>query len=203
MENTAHNVLYISGEVTSRVEFSHESHGCDFYTFKLASRRLSGTYDEINILANRAIIEGIGLSTGSFIFANCSLRSFNKRTETGNKLIISAFAKELLPAPPDTYRNELTLCGAVCKPPVYRKTPLGREICDIMLATNRSYGRSDYLPIVVWGKNARMASGLNVGDSITVLGRIQSREYTKLIDGVSQIKTTFEVSASSIEFAQN
>lgn len=202
MENAAHNVLYISGEVTSRVEFSHESHGCDFYTFSLASRRLSGTYDEINILANRNLIEGVDLTTGSFVSVISSLRSFNKRTETGNKLIISAFAKELLPAPPDTYRNELELCGAVCKPPIYRKTPLGREICDIMLATNRSYGRSDYLPIVVWGKNARVASELNVGDVITVLGRIQSREYTKLVDGVSQIKTTFEVSASSIGLAE-
>ena len=202
MENATHNILYISGEVTSRVEFSHESHGCDFYTFKLASRRLSGTYDEINILANRNLIEGVDLTTGKFISASCSLRSFNKRTETGNKLIISAFAKELLPAPPDTHRNDLELCGAVCKPPIYRKTPLGREICDIMLATNRSYGRSDYLPVVIWGKNARAAAELNVGDMITVLGRIQSREYTKLVDGISQIKTTFEVSASSVELTE-
>ena len=202
MENTSQNTLYLSGEVGSSITFSHESHGCDFYTFKLCAQRLSGTYDEINVLAKSYLLQNIDLSPGSFVSIESELRSFNKKTELKNKLIISAFAREISPCENGTYRNELELCGTVCKEPVYRKTPLGREICDIMLATNRNYGRSDYLPIVVWGRNARSAAKLSTGDLITVFGRIQSREYTKLSDGIPQTKTAYEVSASCVELAE-
>lgn len=201
MENSSRNILYLSGEIVSDIEFSHESHGTLFYTFRLRTRRLSGTYDIINAIIRSEITDEYNLAPGDFISAQCELRSFNKKTETGNRLIISAFIKELTPCEKDTYENALHLTGTICKTPVYRKTPLGREICDIMLATNRKYGRSDYLPLIVWGRNARAAGTFQTGDVISVCGRVQSREYTKLIDGEETVRVAFEVSVSSIEEA--
>ena len=113
-----------------------------------------------------------------------------------------AFAKEITPAGIGEFENDLELCGALCKAPVYRKTPLGREICDLMLAINRKYGRSDYLPVIVWGQNARHAAELSVGDIVSVLGRLQSREYIKVIDGVETVRTTYEVSVTAFEKIQ-
>ncbi len=199
MENSSQNILYLSGKIVSDIEFSHESHGTLFYTFKLETRRLSGTYDIINAIIRSEAVAEHNLTPGDFISTQSELRSFNKKTETGNRLIISAFIKELTPCEENTYENALHLTGTICKTPVYRKTPLGREICDIMLATNRKYGRSDYLPLIVWGRNARAAGTFRTGDVITVCGRVQSREYTKLIDGVETVRVAFEVSVSSIE----
>lgn len=201
MENSSQNILYLSGRIASEIEYSHESHGCLFYTFKLETRRLSGTYDVINVLIKDTFLEEYALTQGSFIATRSELRSFNQKTENGNKLIISAFVKELELCDDDTYENTLHLTGTICKNPVYRKTPLGREICDIMLAINRKYGRSDYLPLIVWGRNARTAGSFETGDIITIYGRVQSREYTKLIDGAETVRTTYEVSVSSIEDA--
>ncbi len=199
MENSSQNILYLSGAIASDIEFSHESHGTNFYTFKLETRRLSGTYDIINAIIREELVSEFNLSAGDFISTQSELRSFNKKTETGNRLIISAFIKELAPCAENTYENALHLTGTICKMPVYRKTPLGREICDIMLATNRKYGRSDYLPLIVWGRNARAAGTFRTGDVITVCGRVQSREYTKLINGIETVRTAYEVSVSSIE----
>ncbi|MBR5542917.1 MAG: single-stranded DNA-binding protein [Oscillospiraceae bacterium] len=202
MENAQNNSLILSGEVATAPEFSHESHGCDFYTFKLLTQRLSGTYDEINVLIKKSLVNTLNPQPGDFLSIQSELRSFNRKTDSGNRLIISAFAKEVSPCEAGVFKNELELIGTICKEPIYRKTPLGREICDIMLATNRNYGRSDYLPVVVWGRNARSAAEFKTGDLVTVFGRIQSREYTKLCDGVPHIKTTYEVSAASIEPAE-
>lgn len=199
MENTSSNLLYLSGEIGSSVEFSHESHNTKFYTFKLISKRLSGASDIINAIIREELLAENDLAEGCFISTVCELRSFNRKTENGNKLIITAYIKELELSRPEFYENELFLTGTICKTPVLRETPLGREICDIMLAINRKYGRSDYLPLIVWGRNARRAHEFNVGDMITVSGRIQSRDYIKVIDGEETLRTTYEVSVSSIE----
>ena len=199
MENESHNLLYLSGRICSDITFSHESHGTEFFAFCLESKRLSGTYDVINMLIKKTALDEMNLSDGTFIKTLCELRSHNKKTENGNRLIVSAFIKEIETCEDDTFENALQLTGTICKTPGYRKTPLGREICDIMLAINRKYGRSDYLPLVIWGRNARVARTLNTGDVITIHGRIQSREYTKIIDGEETIRTAYEVSVSSLE----
>ncbi len=199
MENLTNNSLILSGTLGSKPSFSHESHDVKFYTFTLLTKRLSGTFDEIPVIAREELLLYPPPEVGDFIGIKAELRSFNKRTELGNKLIISAFAKELFRASFEEYENTLELSGTVCKNPVYRKTPLGREICDLMLAINRKYGRSDYLPLIVWGQNARRAYELCAGDMINLLGRLQSREYTKTVDGEETIRTTYEVSVSAFE----
>ena len=199
MKNTASNILHLAGEIGSPIEFSHESHNTKFYTFKLRSKRLSGTFDIINAIIREELLAEHDLKEGSFITTVCELRSFNRKTESGNKLIITAYIKELEISETEFHENELSLTGTICKTPVLRETPLGREICDIMLAINRKYGRSDYLPLIVWGRNARRAYELDTGDMITVIGRIQSREYIKVTDGEESVRTTYEVSVSSIE----
>lgn len=199
MESTSHNILSLSGIVSSDIEFSHESHGVSFYSFKIETRRLSGTSDIINALVSETLLSGCGFEKGDFITTKSELRSFNQKNENGSKLIISAFLKEVSVSEDENFENELTLTGTICKKPVYRKTPLGREICDIMLAINRRYRRSDYIPLITWGRNARIADTYDTGDVITISGRVQSREYTKVIDGEEIIKTAYEVSVSSIE----
>ena len=199
MESTSHNILSLSGIVSSDIEFSHESHGVSFYSFKIETRRLSGTSDIINALVSETLLSECGFGKGDFITTKSELRSFNQKNENGSKLIISAFLKEVSVSEDENFENELTLTGTICKKPVYRKTPLGREICDIMLAINRRYRRSDYIPLITWGRNARIADTYDTGDVITISGRVQSREYTKVIDGEEIIKTAYEVSVSSIE----
>ncbi len=199
MENFSQNSLSLTGEICSEIEFSHESHASRFYSFSVRVRRLSGTYDTVNILARDSLIEGMDFHIGDFVTIKSELRSFNKKADDRNHLIVSAFAKELHRADPETFENELQLSGTICKMPTYRRTPLGREICDIMLAINRKYRRSDYLPLVVWGKNARSASLLSTGDAIFITGRMQSREYIKVIDDTETTRTAYEVSVSSIE----
>ena len=198
MENLSQNSLLLSGKVDSSPLFSHSAHDIKFFTFTLLTKRLSGTFDKVPVIIRDSLIETLP-DAGEFVTINSELRSFNKKTETGNKLVISAFAKDVFLAGENEYENSLELSGTVCKDPVYRKTPLGREICDLMLAINRRYGRSDYLPVIVWGQNARRAAELEVGNSINLLGRLQSREYIKLIDGVENIRTTYEVSVSAFE----
>lgn len=201
MENFSPNILYLKGRIVTEPEFSHESHGCNFLGFKLETQRLSGTFDVINMIVNSSLPGCESLEIGNFIEAHCELRSFNQKTDTGNRLIISAFIKDFSLCENETYENALSLSGTICKEPTYRKTPLGREICDIMLAINRKYGRSDYLPLIAWGRNARIANEFCTGDTVSVTGRVQSREYIKIIAGEEITKTAYEVSVSSIEAA--
>lgn len=199
MENTSHNTLNLSGIVSGDIEFSHESHGVSFYSFQIETRRLSGTCDVINALISEKLLSECKFKKGDYITTKSELRSFNKKSDAGNKLIISAFVKEVTLSDVEFFENELVLTGTICKKPIYRKTPLGREICDIMLAINRRYRRSDYIPLITWGRNARIADEYKTGDVITVTGRVQSREYTKVIDNEEITKTAYEVSVSSIE----
>ena len=153
------NKLILRGVIAGEIKYSHESHGVKFCTFTLKTQRLSGAYDYINVLAGNDACKHLSLSRP--VEVEGEIRSFNQRTSDGTRLVISAYAKNLYEAEPGD-KNAVFLSGAVCKKPVFRKTPLGREICDIMLAVNRRYGRADYIPCIIWGKNAHLASGLDV-----------------------------------------
>lgn len=199
MDNLTQNTLTLCGTIENPPIFSHESHDIKFFSFTLMTKRLSGAFDVIPIIASEDLLASTEILPENFIRINATLRSFNKRSESGNKLIISALAKEIFESQIEEYENTLELSGTVCKTPNYRKTPLGREICDLMLAVNRKYGRSDYLPLIVWGQNARRAAELSTGNMINLLGRLQSREYIKIIDGIESVRTTYEVSVSAFE----
>ena len=199
MENSTQNILTLCGKVDDYPVFSHESHDIKFFSFTLLTKRLSGAFDKIPVIANEDVLSKADIYLDRFIRIDSTLRSFNKKSANGNKLIISALAKEIIECDAEEYENMLELTGTVCKTPTYRKTPLGREICDLMLATNRKYGRSDYLPLILWGQNARRAADLCTGHMINLLGRLQSREYIKVIDGTESIRTTYEVSVSAFE----
>lgn len=200
MEIVSQNSLILKGSVESDPTFSHESHGIRFYSFRVLVKRLSDAYDELCVIAKEELLDSDFPTLGEHIHIISELRSFNKRTEAGSRLLISAFAKKVSPCKYGEFENALSLTGTVCKAPVYRKTPLGREICDVMLAVNRRSGRSDYLPLIIWGQNARHAEeSLSVGDVISLEGRVQSREYIKNIDGKEHFRTAYEVSVSSFE----
>ncbi len=191
------NSLTLCGRVYDVPVFSHQSHGESFMRFPLVVKRLSEASDTINVLVNEKNLKNLEITQGDFISVSGELRSFNNKSGIGSRLVITAYAREISHHT-EEYLNELTLSGVVCKEPIYRKTPLGREICDLMLAINRRYGRADYLPCIAWGRNAYIASLFEVGSCVNITGRIQSRNYIKLIDGVEHPRVTYEVSISSI-----
>jgi primosomal replication protein N len=164
----------------------------------LGIRRLSGACDAVRVLADRETLHACDCAPGRFLAAEGSLRSFNNRTGVGNKLVITVLAHTLTPSC-DAYENQVFLSGALCKPPIYRQTPLGREICDLILAVGRSYGRSDYLPCIAWGAGARQCACRQVGDTLALEGRIQSRPYIKALDDGTQVRrVAYEVSVSNL-----
>ncbi len=191
------NFLILAGDVVTGPEFSHKSHDLTFMKFSLGIERLSGVSDYITVIANKALVDSSNIHQGDFIKITGELRSFNNKSGIGNRLIITAFAHEINFCA-EEYQNEVHLNGTLCKDSISRKTPLGREICDIMLAVNRKYNRTDYIPCIVWGNNAIRAATLTAGSNISIIGRIQSREYIKTIDNVSETKTTYEVSAHEL-----
>lgn len=199
------NKVTLSGEIVSNFEFSHECYGEGFYTTMLASERLSGEKDIIPIMVSERLVDVKVEWIGRFVRVNGQFRSYNKHEGERKHLILSVFAGEFeemefenrIPSAPDG--NRISLGGYICKPPTYRKTPLGREITDILLAINRKYGKLDYIPCIAWGRNARFASGLEVGTKLRIEGRIQSREYQKRIsDDKYETRTAYEVSISKL-----
>ena len=197
MDFTANKIL-LRGELAQLPAFSHENHGRRFFRFPLRVERLSGTADVLDVIAPEQVLETVDLSGGELLEVTGQLRSFNNRQGTGRKLVISAFCDALRACggEPD---NQVFLSGALCRAPVYRRTPLGREICDVMLAVNRPYHRADYLPCILWGRTARETSDLPVGAHLAVTGRLQSREYIKTLDTGSEKRVAYEVSAMSAE----
>lgn len=195
MENTA-NRIALRGSLLSLPAFSHENHGRRFYRFSLEVQRLSGAADILQIVADEALLNKLDLSGGEMLYVEGQVRSFNSKLESGRKLIISVFADELIACDGGPV-NEVELAGAICKEPIYRRTPLGREICDVMLAVNRPYRRTDYLPCILWGKTAQEASQLPIGARLRLTGRLQSREYIKTLDSGSERRTAYEISAIS------
>ena len=191
------NRVELRGVLAGAPSFSHESRGIAFYTFPLEIERLSGTLDRINIVARLDQLSDIPADAGGKIHVIGELRSFNNKTGTGSKLIITVFAREIQADDGDDL-NSVYLLGTLCKTPNLRTTPLGRDICDIMLAVNRRYGRSDYLPCIIWGHRARNAADWTVGTSVSLEGRIQSRKYIKATESEAVEKTAFEVSVTEI-----
>ena len=197
------NQVSLVGEIVSDFTYSHEVYGEGFYMVEISVNRLSNFVDYIPVMVSERLIDVSGDYRGAYVYITGQFRSFNRHEEKKNKLVLSVFAREIeiLEESTDEARpNYIFLDGFVCKPPIYRKTPLGREIADVLLAVNRPYGKSDYIPCIAWGRNASYADTLNVGTKIYIEGRIQSREYKKKYeDGYYEIKKAFEISILKIE----
>ena len=193
--NENHAVL--RGTAAAEPVFSHTNHGVDFFVFPLSVPRLSGTEDRLNVVVPQPLLTECPPTSGRRLEVMGEVRTFNNRTGPGSRLVITLLARALSDTeePPC---NQLTLSGVLCKPPVLRRTPLGREICDLMLAVNRRYGRADYLPCIAWGALAQRCGGLAVGDCVELEGRLQSRLYQKVVGGVTQERTAFEVSVTTL-----
>ena len=191
------NYAELCGVMAGAPEFSHSSRGESFYTFPLEIQRLSGVCDTVNVIVRGSILENTELKEAEKLCVMGELRSFNNKSGQGAKLVITVFAKEILLCEDDD-TNIIRLIGTLCKKPNLRTTPMGRDICDLMLAVNRKYGRSDYLPCITWGIKAREAADWDVGTVVSLEGRLQSRTYIKLIDDIPVEKTAFEVSVIEI-----
>ena len=194
----SNNYAALCGTVAAAPELSHVSRGERFYRFPLSVERLSGAADCVNVLVRERLLTAAELKAGERVLAEGEVRSFNNKSGEGAKLVILLFARALT-SPEAHDRNLVRLTGTLCKPPVARVTPRGREICDLMLAVNRRYGRSDYLPCIAWGDRAARAGQWGVGDVVSLEGRFQSREYRKQTENGVETRTAFEISASEIE----
>ncbi len=206
------NYLTLVGKVTGEKEFSHEIYGERFYIFKLGIPRLSGNEDIIPITISERLIQQDTLQEGKKLLVKGQFRSYNSYENEKNRLILTVFAKDIIELEEkeieeendivrkDTITNEVVLMGYLCKKPIYRQTPFGREISDILLAVNRAYNKSDYIPCIAWGRNARFCQNLEVGSQVKVVGRVQSRSYEKKYeDGTVQTRIAYEVSIGSLE----
>ena len=193
------NRVFISGEIVSDATFSHEIYGEGFYEFFVRVMRLSGQADILPVTLSERLIQGGMLCKGKTICALGQFRSYNKLENGKSRLMLTVFVRELLPELPDKNSNSILLSGYICKPPVYRTTPFNREIADVLVAINRAYNKSDYIPCIAWGRNARFVKNLSVGDKIAISGRIQSREYQKKLSETDiRTMTAYEVSVSKL-----
>lgn len=195
------NKIYLEGRVATDLAFSHEMYGEGFYTFTLEVPRLSDAKDDLSITVSERLITNMNIKTGAELVVEGQLRSYNKFIEGSNRLILTVFARNIEYCIEKSKNpNQIYLDGYICKQPIYRTTPFGREIADMLLAVNRSYNKSDYIPTIAWGRNSRFCEVLNVGDNIRVWGRLQSREYQKKLSEEEIIKkTAYEVSISKME----
>ena len=201
------NQVSMMGEIVSEFQFSHEVFGEGFYMVELAVYRLSNYSDYIPLMISERLIDTEQDYTGQLIRVSGQFRSYNRHEEKKNRLVLSVFVRELEfldEIDENEKTNQIFLDGYICKEPIYRKTPLGREIADVLLAVNRSYGKSDYIPCICWGRNARFASGFTVGSHIQIVGRVQSREYVKRIDEENvEHRVAYEVSVSKVDLLEN
>ena len=192
------NYVRLRGTLAELPRFSHENHGKRFYRFPLEVERLSGNVDVIPVLMEESVLCEMDLSGGNMLEVTGQIRTFNNHAAEGRKLVISVYAGALAACSGEPI-NEVLLTGAVCKAPTYRQTPLGREICDVMLAVNRTYHRADYIPCIFWGKLAAAVSRCPVGEHLQIGGRIQSRDYLKVIEQHTERRTAYEVSVMTGE----
>lgn len=197
MEHTT-NSITLRGELEALPEFSHENHGRSFYRFTLLVPRLSGAVDRLPIIAEDRLLEQIDPNNGEMLTITGQVRSHNVRTDTGRRLLIFVFAMNIC-AEDGEPLNEVILEGPLCRDPTYRRTPLGREICDAMLAVKRTFHRADYLPCILWGRTAQEISACCTRDVVRICGRLQSRNYTKVTDEGPQERTAYEISALNAE----
>ena len=206
------NYLTLVGKVTGEKRFSHEIYGESFYVFNLEIPRLSGNSDIIPITVSERLIKEDTLQEGKKLLVKGQFRSYNSYENEKNRLILTVFAKDIMEVEDveedeenemvkkDTITNEVVLIGYICKKPIYRQTPFGREISDILLAVNRAYNKSDYIPCIAWGRNARVCQNLEVGSQVKIVGRVQSRMYEKKHeDGTVENRVAYEVSVGSLE----
>ena len=203
MENVI-NALHLSGTVVGNPVVGHEAFGEKFYYLTLGVPRLSSAQDQLPVtLSERLLLDGTMLKDGDRLAIEGQVRSYNKIIEGAGRLLITAFAQRIVEPDERENPNQIQLTGTLCKTPAYRTTPFGREIADMMLAVNRAYGKSDYIPCITWGRSARFAAKLSVGDRITLTGRLQSRAYQKqLPDGNVVEKTAYEVSVGHLELLE-
>lgn len=195
------NKIVLQGKVASELKYSHSMYGESFYTFLLDVVRLSDSKDVLNVTVSERLLLNLKLEIGTNIVIDGQLRSYNKFVDGSNRLILTVFAREIQETE-EKFKNpnEIYLDGFICKEPVYRTTPFGREIADVLLAVNRAYNKSDYIPTIAWGRNSRFCKTLSVGDNIRVWGRLQSREYQKKQpDNTVTKKVAYEVSISKME----
>lgn len=202
------NHLVLVGKVTSDKRYSHEIYGEKFYIFDLEVPRLSQAVDVIPITVSERLLTSLNLEIGKKLSVKGQFRSYNSYQNEKNKLILTVFAKDIIEVEEkeeeeennDVVTNEVTLSGYVCKKPIYRQTPFDREISDLLLAVNRAYNKSDYIPCIAWGRNARFCQNMEVGTELKIVGRVQSRKYEKKFeDGTSETRVAYEVSISSME----
>ena len=186
------------GRVLSEPVFSHENHGEDYFRVMLRIDRLSGAEDTLPLLVSRTQLEQTPVFAGERLAAEGEVRSFNNRSGVGSRLVITVLARSVLPGVGEPC-NQVWLRGTLCKPPILRRTPLGRDICDLLLAVNRRYRRADYLPCIAWGRLAQECGEMTTGDPLWLNGRLQSRTYLKNLGEVTQERTAFEISISSLE----
>ena len=200
------NQVTVMGKIISGFTFSHEIFGEGFYMMDVEVARLSESYDIIPVMVSERLIDVDSSYEGEYVSISGQFRSYNRHEGVKNRLVLSVFVREVqfLEEFTDyTKTNQIFLDGYICKEPIYRKTPLGREIADLLVAVNRPYGKSDYIPCIAWGRNARFASGFSVGTRIQIWGRVQSREYTKkLSETECEKRTAYEVSVSKLECCQ-
>ena len=193
------NKVYLTGEIVSEATFSHEVYGEGFYELFVKVMRLSGQADILPVTISERLIQGNDLKPGSMICALGQFRSYNKLENGKSRLMLTVFVRELIAPEQGRNPNSIVLSGYICKPPVYRTTPFNREIADLLLAVNRAYNKSDYIPCIAWGRNARFVQGLKVGGRIALSGRIQSREYQKRFSETDVVTmTAYEVSVSKL-----
>lgn len=197
MEYTA-NHIELCGALAELPRFSHENHGRRFYGFPLEVERLSGTVDILPVIVPETVLWAMDLSGGQMLSVIGQIRTHNNRAGEGRRLVVSVYAESLASCDGQP-ENQVELTGVICREPVYRQTPLGREICDVMLAVNRPYHRADYIPCILWGRNAALGRFCQVGDGLHLTGRFQSRDYIKVIGDESLQRTAYEVSAMTVE----
>lgn len=195
------NVVYLRGGLDENMEFSHEIFGEKFFNAKIKINRLSESYDILPLTVSERLLQDIDIKSNNKVNVIGQLRSYNKNIDNRNRLVLTVFVREIKQVEDENKDpNSIFLDGYICKEPIYRKTPLGREITDLLVAINRPYNKSDYIPSIVWGRNAKFAKTLKVGDRIQMWGRVQSREYEKKVENGEAIKkVAYEVSISKIK----
>lgn len=202
MENP-NNRIVAAGRLEDAPVLSHEVMNEPFYTGTLLVRRLSGAIDRLPVTIPGKLLACVPGIEDQLLVMSGQVRSYNKVIDGAGRLMVTLFAQNISPAQENDTLNKVSLVGALCKPPIYRSTPFGREICDMMLAVNRAFGKSDYIPCIAWGRNAQYAARFNVGDKISLTGRLQSREYQKLLEnGEYMTRNAYEVSAFTLESAE-
>jgi len=195
-EHKGENRISLLGQVAGEGQLTHHNHGVDYYTIPLRVPRLSGAEDVLNLVTAEA--DPVLWQPGAWLYVEGEVRSYNNRTGTGPRLVITVLVRSARPCQPSEGINELVLTGVLCKPPVRRRTPMGREICDLLLAVNRPYGRADYLPCIAWGSLAALCGSMDVGTTLRLEGRLQSRSYRKVTPTGEEQRVAYEISIMNL-----